>query len=220
MATRTPSAAFYIANGFRWLARPPFATLTGIALLLWGASRSISTLEGAQIVSLFVLLIVTAYVHMAAILAAAALSEVEQTSDGSADRWIRAALARRCFWRLVFADLFSVALVLLSAMLFLIPSFFVGAAVALALPAAVLERLLPGDAVRRSFELTRGRRRTTGTIFALLIWIPLIVAQVGFGLGWDSDLGAAWLIFEGLSVILEMTAVIALTSFYVRITTT
>lgn len=197
--------AALISDAFGALFRMPFAFLVFLGLMIWGVSRTIETYDGGGMLSLLFLTVVGAYLHIAAILAAA---EVEP--DASADSWLRAAFSRRTFWRYTFTELTVVLLVLLGAVLFIFPSFVVGAAIGIAAPAAVLENRFPGASLRRAFELSEGHRIGTGIIYGLLVWMPLLVLQVGYQLGWQEELGIAWIVAEGLMVIVETAGIIAL----------
>lgn len=197
-----------LSTGFKRLRRPPFALLTVLALLVWIATRSVTALDGTALLSLMALTAVTAYVHIAAILAVLA-----DDPDTSVDTWIRAAFARRCFWRFIFAGLLSLLLILAGAVALLIPSFLIGAAVYLASQSAVAERTNPIEAVRRSIEVSRVDRWAVGFVFSVTFWIPLLLLQVGFRLGWH-ETGAPWVALEGITVIVELLGVIALTEFY------
>lgn len=210
---QTPGAGALIAEGLRLLIRPPYSVLAVVSLLIWAVSRSITTLDETGLLSLLFLTIVTAYINIAVILAAAS----SPGGPTTADHWLRAAVARRTFWRFTFAELAVIVCVLLGAIALIVPALFIGAAVSVTSQSAVLEHHLPMDALRRSLELTRRARLGVGVVFGGLVLIPLFLGQAGIQFGWDAKAEIPWLVFEGLAVLMQTVAVIALTRAFLAL---
>jgi hypothetical protein len=202
-----------ILAGIKALGSPPFRTLWALSLFLSLVSSSITeSADWSALWGSLVLLVISTYVQMAATLAAGRLQP-----EPKADSWMRAAFARRCFWRFVATGLISVLLVAVGLFALIIGGFVMGGIVGLAQPAVVLERCLPTDAIRRSAKLSTGARAQIAVVFGVTILAPLIMAQAVYQLGWDRALGAGELVATIVSVSLALSGTIALTRAYVRL---
>lgn len=165
-------AASSISTGFRALLRPPFRTLWVLSLLIALASGTIRGVDDVALLGALLFAVVSLYIDIAAILAAG-----DSSPDRSADVWLKAAVRRRCFWRFFFASLISDVLIGLGLVGLVIGAFLLAGVIALAPPAAVLERVLPLQTLTRSAELTRGHRRPVATVYTILLLIPQIAIQ-------------------------------------------
>ena len=153
--------------------RRPFVILLGLNLLLMLATTSLPTpMDATALVTWCVLASLSVFVQAALTLAAA-----EDHPDTSADRWVRAAIAQKVFWRLLGTELLLFLALLASSFLLLVGALFVGAALGLGMQAAVLERKGPSEALYRSVELTRPDRLAFGVLFAVVYLVPMVVGQ-------------------------------------------
>ena len=201
-----------LAGGLRDLFRPPFALMLGLNLLIYFALTSVSaTVDESGLFGTLVLVAASSYVQIAMIVAAGG------ERNGSADFWLKQAIARRVFWRFILTGFVSVVVILFGFLILVVGGFVAGAMLALAQPASVQERLWPFAAIRRGLELSQGARVPIGTVFGLLYLAPTLLQQVGLSLRWDASLGWGWTLFGALSVVLTSAGVIALTHAYVKL---
>ncbi len=205
------SARRTIIQASQKLLRPPFIYFLALNLFVQAVILSIQP-DDAGSFSLLLLAAVGAYLHIGMILAAAAAEP-----GTGIDPWLRAAFRQRCFWRLAFTELFTLLLVAAGLLLLIIPGLLVGAAVALGPQAAVFEGMWPGNAVRRSVELTRPVRQKVGVLFALFSLVPVLLTQIGYFLEWNKNLEVAWYASQGAYVVLTNIGLIALTRAYVEL---
>ena len=166
-------ASSLVGAGFRALFRPPFIWLAAIGILGIIATSPIDNDDAAVLFGVAVITVISAYTSIGLTLAAA-----EEVPDASPERWVRAAIVRRCLIRTFFAGVFAFFLVIAGLAALVVPGFIIGASVALADIAAVLENHRPGDAIRRSIELSKPARKPIGIVFGLLITVPSISLQV------------------------------------------
>ena len=205
------SSGRLVASALRDLVRPPFVTLLALDLLASLASVTIGA-DDIAIVAVLVLLTISLYLTIAVVLAAGA-----EGPEPSADAWIRAALRRRCFWRLLLASLFTIVLIVLGSLGLIVGGIIVAGYVGLAQAAAVLERTGPTESLRRSFELSRPARAPVAVIASACILVPTVVLQVGAELDWDDALGWAWIAIVIASRIISIVGDIALARAFVAL---
>ena len=165
-----------------------------------------------EILFSFILLVAQIYLQIAVILAAG-----RSDPEPSADLWLRGAVKRRCFWRFIATSLLVVLGLFAGAVVLVVGLFFVGALVALAQSAAVLERRLPLEAITRSAQVAGDARMTTGVVFALMILIPTAATQTTAFAGWDDDIGLAWPACLAAAEIVAAAGTIALTRIFVAL---
>jgi hypothetical protein len=211
---RPPLKAWPLAaSGFLRLVRPPFSKLLGISALLALVTTTLgSDLDDLDLLFTILLLLVSFYLQIATILAAA-----DKDPAPSADHWLKAAWQRRCFWRFALTNLFLVLVLLAALLAFVLPVFLAGAIVALATTAAVLERLEPSEAMRRSAQLTKPARWPVGRLFGFLVLLPPVVIQGAFTLEVDDALGPGFIVIELVAVVIGMVATISLTHAYLAL---
>lgn len=211
--TAPPSALAAIGNGFRSLLTAPFRTLAGLLVLMTVTSTSFSTQPTEIEFALQILLLVTSiYVQIALILAAG-----RSDPEPSADPWIRAAFRRRCFWRFFATSLVVVLGLLVGALLLVVGIFIVGALLAFAPSAAVIERRVPMDAVARSGQIAAGARVTSGIVFGLLVLLPTAAAQTAAVLGWAEAIRYLWPVALAVSEVVVVAGTIAVTKLFVAL---
>jgi hypothetical protein len=216
------------------LLRPPFRTLLFVEILITLVASSIppGATDAAAILGAIVLLVVSAVLQIAILLAAA-----EPEPGRIADPWIFGVFKRRCFWRFAFTRLLvrlmvvvglAVVLIagarlpllwaeLIAAVTGLLWGFVVGSIVGVAEQAAVLEHRWPFNAMGRSSELTRPARRPIGILFALFVVAPNFLSDRFLGLDLVKSLGALRSIPAVLAVIVSTAGLIALTRAYVEL---
>jgi hypothetical protein len=216
------------------LIRPPFRTLLSVEILITLVAATIpaSATDAAAILGGLVLLLVSAVLQIAILLAAAA-----PDPGRSADPWIVGVFRKHCFWRFVLARLLVRLIVVLGlALLLLIGSqlpvvwlalggllvgvvwgFLVGSVLGVAEQAAVLERRWPFDAMDRSSGLTRPVRRPVGIVFALFVVAPNFLGDRFLGLDLLKDLGALRLVPALIAVVVSTAGLIALTHAYIEL---
>jgi hypothetical protein len=195
-----------ITRSLRDVSRPPYAVLVALSLFIYVVSFSVS--QAADDVSLlFTLLLaaVSAYVQIACTLAAATPEPAT-----SADAWLVAALRRRCLWRFLLAEVAAILLIVVGLVALVVGGFVVGGIVALAQPAAVLERKGPIEAIRRSAELGRPARAALAVVFGALVLAPGMALQIAYETGAQEALGPSFLVAGALGVVLMMAGTIAL----------
>ena len=168
-------ASALISLGFRALFRPPFVWLLAIGILGIFATSSIGgpPEDELALVGIAIVALISAYTSIALTLASA-----EDVPDRSPETWVRAALVRRALIRSFLSGIFAILLVFAGLLALVIPGLIIGASVALADIAAVLENHRPGDALRRSIELSKPARKPIGIVFGLLVIIPSMALQV------------------------------------------
>jgi hypothetical protein len=205
--------------------RSPFITILALSLFVSYVSATLSLNEDGSIVASVVLWVVLAYLQMATILAAASgapgAAPQALLPDGgnpaSADTWLREAFKRRCFLRFFATDVFSLMLVLIASVAFLVPGFIAGAMVGVAPMSAVLGFERPTDAIRRAMDLSKPARRAVGVVFGSMILVPFLAYQVTLSVAGE-DLGApVKVILPLLVVVTNHVGVIALTKAYVAL---
>jgi hypothetical protein len=219
-------------GGASALIRPPFRNLVLVECLttLVAAGIPIRAADPAAVIGALVLLLISAIVQIAILLAAA-----EADPDRSADRWIFAAFRKRSFWRFAVTRLLvrlmillGLAGVLIAGSRFpplgvevmaliagLIWGSLLGSVVGVAEQAAVLERRWPFNAMARSSELTRAQRRPVGILFALFVVAPNFLGDGFLGLDLLKNLGALRLAPALLAVLVSTAGLIALTKAYI-----
>ena len=209
-------AGTVIADAFRTLFQAPFRTLLALTVLIAVVADTIggpkATAEDADIWFALALIGVSLYVQIAATLAAG-----QAEPDASADLWIKAAWKRRCFWRLVVTSVVVVAALVGGLVLAVVGVFFVGAIVALAQPAVVLERRRPIEAVFRSAQLTQGVRVPIGVVFAILFVAPSTALWGASLTTLPRDLGGWWAAVPALAEALGLAATVATTKIFVTL---
>lgn len=205
------SAGGLIRGAAARLVKPPFLPLFGLSLFVSAVAASFAEqIDDVSLVSSIALAVVSAYLQIAVVLAAA-----EKEPSPSADVWIKAAFKRRCFWRFALASLFSFILVAAGLLVLVIPGFIVGAYVGLGPVAAVLERTGPGDSLRRSSALSAPARRALGIVFGLFVVVPNAALQVALYLNPDAFPLGVWIAVELATVILFLVALLALTHAFI-----
>ena len=204
---RQIGAGSLIKGALRQLSKPPFLPLLVLSIFVSAVAASFAEqVDDVSIVSSIALAVVSAYLQIALVLAAA-----DPQPNGSADHWIKAAFNRRCFWRFALASLFSFVLVAAGLLALVIPGFIVGAYVGMGPVAAVLERTRAGDSLRRSVALSAPARRAVGVVFGVFVIIPNAALQVALYLGKDSVPLGLWVALELVSVVLFLVGLLALT---------
>jgi hypothetical protein len=198
-----------MSGALRDLFRPPFRALLLLNLFLYIVAGAV---PGGDLLDLLLALAATAasvYVEVALTLAAGS-----PDPGRSGDVWFRAAVGRRCFWRVVGAQLATVVLVAAGALLLVVGAIVMGGVVSLAEAAAVLERAGPIAAVRRSALLGRPARRSLALVFALLVLVPSLANQAAFLI----EVPAAVLVAVSLPLVtLTMAGNIALARAFVAL---
>ncbi len=202
-----------LGHSFRELARPPFPVLLALSLMTSLVGATLTDQDELTLVVALFLNAISLYIDIAVILAAGSTENVR-----SADTWLKGAFLRRCFWRFVATEILAILLVVVGAVALVVGAFVVGGIVALSLPAAVIDRHHPTEAIRLSATITKPVRVATAVIFGLLFILPFAAVQGGFQLGLPQDLGTAWHGVIAGAVILSMTGTIALTRAYVVVT--
>jgi hypothetical protein len=164
----------------------PFVPLIAVYFLMAVAVSVVGTTAGLIVMMAGGLLtvplvVVGFFVSMAALTymtARAYTGEPVSTEAG-----IRYGLSR--FWPLVGALLLAGFLIMLGTLLFIVPGIILYCMFFAVIPAVVIEKQGPTDALRRSRELARG---ALGRIFALLLVAGIIAALPGMVLGMGSAL--------------------------------
>jgi len=201
-----------MAEGFRDLLRTPYSTVLLLHLLILGASASVGDRsDGTALLGALLLEVVSTYLLIAMTLAAAS------KRDRSADEWIKLSFRRKVFWRYTLTGLVVVVVILVGLVVLIVGGLMLGAVFALAFPVSIQERAWPPTALRRSAALSEGNRVPLGVVFAVLFVLPFSVVIAGGQLGWDEDLGAAWLALGGLGTVTTLAGVIALTRAYIAL---
>jgi hypothetical protein len=206
------SSGRLLAAAARDLIRPPFITLLAIDLFASVASITIVSDDEASFIAGLALLAISVYITIAVILAAGA-----RHLDPSADAWIRAALRRRVFWRVILAWLFSLILIGLGLVAIVVGGIVVAGYVGLSQVAAVLERAGPADAIRRSSKLTEPARAAVAIVTSLCFLLPGAISQAGVELDWDQALGWVWIPIIIVLRIVSVTGDIALTHAFIAL---
>jgi hypothetical protein len=205
-----PTVGSTIAAAANRIVRPPFLWLTAVTLFVSLVSSSIArSASDFSLIATIVVFVVAAYLNIAIILASA-----YGEPDASPDHWVKEAWKRRTFWRFLLSDMFTILLVLAAMLLLVVPGFIVGGMLALAPVAAVLELHQPGDALRRSIELTKPARLVTAVVFGALILAPNALIQLWYFFDNDSPLLT---VFELVGVVLYVLATIALVGIFLAL---
>lgn len=192
-----------IASSVRDLFRLPFLVLLAVALFINIASASVAGDDLGLLLTL-VLFALSIYVQIAIVLAAGAAEP-----GRAADPWVWAAFRQRCFWRYLFTGIATFVLVGFGLLLLLVPGLIAGAALAVAQPAAVLERRRAPEALLKSRELTRADRASTGLIFFLMVLLP---GGANLILNYALKPRGAWVLSLGiLLMIFSVASLVALT---------
>lgn len=206
------TTAELIGHGFRSLTQAPFRTIWMVIVLIALAGPSLTDPgDDFSLFALLILAVVTFLLEMSTVLAAA-----EAEPDPSADGWIRSALRRRGLWRFVLASILTDIAVGLGLLALLVGGFVVAGIVGLAPQAALLERKLPIQALRRSAQLTKPARGRIGAVYGLLVLIPTIAAVIPYALGLEPS-DTAERVRGVLSSTMTMAAWIALTRAFVEL---
>ena len=207
------NATSLISVGFRALFRPPFIWLAAIGILGIFATSSIGGPPEDELafIGVAVVALISVYTSIALTLASA-----EDEPDRSPERWVRAAFVRRCWIRTFLSGIFAFLLVFAGLVALVVPGFIIGAAVALSDIGAVLENHKPGDAIRRSIELSKPARKPIGIIFGLLVTVPSMSLQVTT---YFVDVEPDWIVTAAqcLNYILASAAHIALTKAFIQL---
>jgi hypothetical protein len=206
-----PTASHLFRQGFGLALRPPFIWLIAVGILATLAASPVVEEDAVGLIGVFVLGFVSFYVSIAATLAAA-----EATPDGSPETWVREALARRCFVRSLVTVMFAGLLVFAGVLALIVPGFIIGAMVAIAQSAAILENHRPGDAIRRSIELSKPARRPIGLVYGLLVIVPTASTQI---LYYFVEIDPAWArgAIQAGSLVLSLVAQIAMTKAFLEL---
>lgn len=192
-----------MASSIRDLFRLPFLVLFAIALFINVVSASVPA-DDFGLVLTILLFALSIYVQIAIVLAAGA-----PESGRAADPWVRAAIKQRCFWRYVLTGFATVLLVGVGLILLIVPGLIAGAALAVAQPAAILERRRVPEALMKSRELTRAHRGSTGLIFFLMVLVP---GGANLVLSYALNVRGAWVIGLGLLLmVFSVASLVALT---------
>ena len=211
--TPTPTAWAAIGDGFSALWKPPFRTLVLVASLIALTATTFSEEPSETEVLLSVILLAASlYVQIAIILAAG-----RADPEPSADAWLRGAVRRRCLWRFIGTSFVVVLGLAAGALLLVVGIFFIGALLALAQSAAVVERRFPMDAITRSAQVVSGARLAVGIVFGLTILLPTIVVQTAPFVGWTDDLGFLWPAGLLVAELVTIAGTIALTRMFVTL---
>ena len=209
----SPSASSAIRDGFSALWRPPFRTLLLVSALIGVTSTSFSEQPSeTEIFFSLILLIASLYVQIAIVLAAG-----RPDAEPSADVWLRGAVRRRCLWRFLGTSFLMVLGLAAGLLLLVVGIFVVGALLAFAQSAAVLERRYPMDAVSRSARVVSQARLPVGIVFGLLILVPTVVVQTAPFLGWDQDVSVLWPVAIVGAEIVTIAGTVALTRMFVAL---
>lgn len=155
--------------------------------------------------------LVTFVLEMATVVAA-----VETQPDPSGDLWIRTALRRRAFWRFVVAALTADVLVGLGMLGLIVGGVLIAGVVGLAPQAALLERRVPLQALRRSAELTTGGRGRIRIVYSVLVILPSIPAVTLLAMGSEPP-PAGQILLSAFNTTFTLAAFVALTRAYVEL---
>jgi hypothetical protein len=199
-----------MAGAFRDLLRPPFSVLLAVTLFVTFVTTSLrSPFDELTTLWWILLAVVNVYLQIAVVLAAA-------TTDPSrsADQWLRAAIAARCFWRSVLVELLTFALIVAGGLVLIVGAFVVGAYLSLAQSAVVLERASVAGALRRSVDLGADVRVILGVLFGSLVLVPSILLQVGSMFVGD-EVGPVWVGANLAGVVVLTAGVMALARAFV-----
>ena len=211
-ATFAPVPA--MLDALRSLFRPPFRMLVVVNILVALAGDSIAgpgaSVEEGDLAWTLVLLAVSLYVQIAVTLAAG-----RSDAEPSADAWVKSAWRRRVFWRVVVVSLLSAGALVGGIVLLVVGAFVVGGVIALAQPAAVLERTGPVQAILRSAELTRGVRARTAVVFAVLFLVPTAALWGASVTDTPKAMGAGWVAVPVVVETLGLAGLIACTRIFV-----
>ena len=192
----------------RRLVRPPFSMLLLLSLAVSFVSSTFADdLDESDLFMTIVLLVISAFLQIAVILAAS-----DPSPDPSADAWIKEAFRRRVLLKFVLASFFSIALIAAGLLALVIPAFFVAGMVCLAPMSAVLENAGAGDSLRRSIELSKPARLQLSLMFSTLVLTPYVVLQILYVMGGE----VTWplVALELLSVFFLLWVTIALTQAF------
>jgi hypothetical protein len=202
-----------VRAGFRDLLKPPFRTLLALSLFLTLASDSFgSQIDNTAAFLALALLIVSAYLEIAVMLAAA-----EASPNGSADTWIKNAVKARCFWRFSFAGLIAILLIAGGMFLLIVPGLILCGLLSLVQPAVVLERCGPVEALRRSATVSLSARRPLAAVFFLFVLMPNLSLQIAQSLSGTQSLSAPWVALDLVTVVLYTGGAIALARAFVAL---
>lgn len=192
-----------IAASIRDLFRLPFLILLVVALFINVVSAGVPVDDLGLILTLF-LFVLSIYVQIAIVLAAGA-----PDPGRAADPWVRAAVKQRCFWRYVLTGIATVFFVGIGLLMLIVPGLMAAGALAVAQPAAVLERRRVMEALTESRELTRVDRMSAGLIFFLMVLLP---GGANLLLNYALKPRGAWVLGLGvLLMIFSVASLIALT---------
>jgi hypothetical protein len=188
----------------------PFSILLFLNLLVSLVTASLGA-AGTEVATWLLLAAVTLYVQIATILAAGSAEP-----DPSGDAWMRAAFRARCFWRFVAVELFIFVMVGLGLFVVVVGALVIGAYVALAEQAVVLERLGVVQALSRSVDMSQGHRKSVGLIFAVMVLLPNVALPVAYAVGLD-DTALERGLASAVTVVVTTAGTLALTRAFVEL---
>jgi hypothetical protein len=198
-----------MSQAVRDLWRRPLAILVILSLFLSAAWNAAGQDDLMDLLLALIVTVATIYVQIAVNLAGSS-----NEPGPSGDAWFRAALTRRCFWRLVAVEISVTALVAVGALALVVGAIVVGGITSLAEPAVVLDRDGPIEAIRRSARMSRPARRPLTVIFGLLVLAPSLVGPAA------ALAGIAGTVLVGIGVVLlpiSMAGTVALARAYVAL---
>lgn len=205
-----PRAGALIAGAIKALWTRPFLPLLALSLLFSAADSSSALAAESELLLSLVLAILSMYVQIAMILAAA-----DERPAVSADKWIKTAFRRRCLVRYVAVSVLMYAMVGIGLLAFVVGGIIVAGMVGLSSQAVVLEGRTPIDAIARSLELTKPVRRTVEAIFGTLILLPSVGWLIAYFTVLPQDAYGALLIGSVIVIVPSTAGTIALTRLFV-----
>ena len=198
-----------MSQALRDLWRRPLLILVVLNLFLSAAWNAAGQDELMDLLLALIVTAATIYVQIAVNLAASS-----EDPGASGDAWFRAALTRRCFWRLVAVEIAVTALVAVGALALVVGAIVVGGITSLAEPAVVLDRDGPIEAIRRSARMTRPARTPLTVIFGLLVLAPSLVGPAAALLG---VAGTVLVVIGAILLPISMAGTVALARAYVAL---
>ncbi len=192
----------------RDLTRPPYSRLLALSLFVSIVSN---TGIGTSADTLTLLLTLALLATSALLQIAITLAAAEESPTHTADHWIRAAVAKKVFWRLVGTGFLVIISIAVGFVALVIPGLVACGMFALAQSLTVLDRHIPSEALRLSVELSRGHRVQLALIFILLFLLPNASLQGAFFLSGQLTPDWRWAALDLVTVILSSAATVALT---------
>jgi hypothetical protein len=192
--------------------RPPFFTLLVLSVLVVLVGGTVTDPDSAFF-TMLVLLVIENYINIAVILAGAGAGA--PGADVTADTWIRAAFRRRTFWRYLGTSLLASFVAGLGFVFLIVPGFIAAGRLGLGPVIAVLENSLPGDALRRSGQLSESMRGTVAVAFGLFQVLPSLA--LGVASAWDPEGLRTALLAGGVVVVFaERVGTLTLVDVFMR----